>query len=831
MIAKTFLWCGLLCAGAVMLGESAAAAQPAVATPDRPFPGKYSDYRGYDRYDFVVGGCQTIVVGPRQLAAGKPWVWRAEFFDAFPQVDLALLAKGFHLVCINVGNTFGCPDALAHWDVLYKDLTERYEFSRKPVLEGLSRGGLYCFNWAANNPRKVGCILADNAVMDFKSWPGGKGKGKGSPNDWKKLLEDYHFKSEAEALAYTKNPVDNLEPLAKARVPLFLLYGDADVVVPYAENGAIVKERYEKLGGPVRVLIKKGMGHHPHGLDDPAPVVEFILKHTTAPAGPETREPSNLENLPPLPEDLAATAKDDWLIVPVARKSGIYRGAHPQEIVMTNGLVRRTWRLAPNAATVGFDNLITGEALLRGVKPEARLQLNGKDYEIGGLKGQPNYAYLRPEWLDAMTADLAAFQFSACEIGKTKERLAWRRVRYAADLPWPPPGVSLTLHFKAPVESRLDKLTVSVHYEMYDGIPLLCKWLTVRNGASKPVRLQKFASEILAVVESESVVDDQTQWQRPNLHVESDCTFCGMAASGANRTTQWLPDPQYTTQVNYNLTMPCMLESRPPIGPDQWIGPGQTFESFRTFELALDSSERERRGLALRRMYRTITPWATENPILMHVTSTDPKVVKAAIDQCAEVGFEMVILSFGSGLNMEDPAPANHARMKELADYARAKGVEIGGYSLLASRSVSPEVGRRQSQDGPAGWRDLRQLALPGQRLGAAIPREPAGLLHQHGDDGARTRRLVSRRRVRCDRAPRPPRPGRFAVAAVEGDHRLLQVVPGPRHLPQRARLLLPQRFKQDRDGLPGDELVASSGAAAHPRPAEHLRRHMGEDA
>lgn len=258
-------------------------ASDSASTAAQPFPGKQSAYKGYDRYDFTVDGCPAIVVIPRQATAGKPWVWRAEFFDAFPQVDLALLAKGFHLVYIGVGNTFGCPDALKHWDVFYEQLTEKYGLSRKPVLEGLSRGGLYAFNWAADNTDKVACILADNAVLDFKSWPGGKGKGRGSPGDWKKLIRDYHFQSEAEALAYAKNPVDNLAPLAKAKVPLFLLCGDADDVVPYPENGAIVKERYEKLGAPVTVLIKKGMGHHPHGLNDPTPVVEFILKQTEKP--------------------------------------------------------------------------------------------------------------------------------------------------------------------------------------------------------------------------------------------------------------------------------------------------------------------------------------------------------------------------------------------------------------------------------------------------------------------------------------------------------------------------------------------------------------------
>lgn len=270
----------LVCSLAACLSTTFGAVQAADDGSASALEGKRSDYRGYERLDLSVSGRPTIIIAPRQVAEGKPWIWRAEFFDAFPQVDLALLDQGFHLVYINVGNTFGCPDALAHWDVLYQQLTEQHGFSKKPVLEGLSRGGLYCFNWAASNPDKVGCILADNAVLDFKSWPGGKGKGKGSPGDWKKLIQDYHFADEAAALAYTKNPVDNLAPLAEAKVPLFLLCGDADDVVPYEENGAIVQQRYERLGGPAQTLIKKGLGHHPHGLDDPTPVVEFILQHT-----------------------------------------------------------------------------------------------------------------------------------------------------------------------------------------------------------------------------------------------------------------------------------------------------------------------------------------------------------------------------------------------------------------------------------------------------------------------------------------------------------------------------------------------------------------------
>lgn len=91
-------------------------------------------------------------------------------------------------------------------------------------------------------------------------------------------------------------------------------------------------------------------------------------------------------------------------------------------------------------------------------------------------------------------------------------------------------------------------------------------------------------------------------------------------------------------------------------------------------------------------MYRTLAPWVTENPIFMHLTTTDPKAVKTAIDQCAETGYEMVILSFGSGLNMEDTTAVNISKFKKLADYAHKKDIQLGGYSLFSSRTINDSV-------------------------------------------------------------------------------------------------------------------------------------------
>jgi lysophospholipase L1-like esterase len=137
-------------------------------------------------------------------------------------------------------------------------------------------------SWAAAHPDKTLAVYLDNAVCDFKSWPGGQpkklGAGKGSEAEWKKLLAAFEFKSDDEAIAYKLNPVDNLAPLAKSRIPVLLVYGDKDTVVPAKENSEILFDRYTALGGPVERVIKPGQDHHPHGLADVTPVVTFFTR-------------------------------------------------------------------------------------------------------------------------------------------------------------------------------------------------------------------------------------------------------------------------------------------------------------------------------------------------------------------------------------------------------------------------------------------------------------------------------------------------------------------------------------------------------------------------
>jgi pimeloyl-ACP methyl ester carboxylesterase len=241
-------------------------------------PQDAAQWKGFPRSDFEFAGRVVTVVSPLKAAEGKPWLWRGEFFGAFATVDEALLKLGWHVVYMACPDTFGSPDTMERWEEVYNELTRNRGFSPLPVLLGMSRGGLYVYHWAAQHPERVGLIYGDAPVCDVKSWPGGKGKGQGSPRDWA-LFQSVYGLDEEQAIAWKGNPIDILEPIARTHIPVIHVVGDADDVVPVEENTMILKQRYEALGGHVELIVKHGVGHHPHSLEDPSPIVDYILRN------------------------------------------------------------------------------------------------------------------------------------------------------------------------------------------------------------------------------------------------------------------------------------------------------------------------------------------------------------------------------------------------------------------------------------------------------------------------------------------------------------------------------------------------------------------------
>jgi pimeloyl-ACP methyl ester carboxylesterase len=258
----------------ILLASTTRAAEP------EPFPGAVSRWEGFSRHDFRVDAMNVTVVEPGTPLPGRPWAWRGEFFGAFPNADIELVKRGWHLAYMSVPDLFGSPEAVARWEKFHDVLVNHHQLSPKPGLIGLSRGALYCMAWAAAHPEKTLAVYLDNGVCDFKSWPGGKpkglGTGTGSPEEWAKLFRAYGFKDDNEAIVSKLNPVDRLKPLAGAKVPILLVYGDKDRGVPHRENSEVVYDRYKALGGPVERIVKPGADHHPHGLTDPQPIVSFF---------------------------------------------------------------------------------------------------------------------------------------------------------------------------------------------------------------------------------------------------------------------------------------------------------------------------------------------------------------------------------------------------------------------------------------------------------------------------------------------------------------------------------------------------------------------------
>jgi len=383
----------------------------------------------------------------------------------------------------------------------------------------------------------------------------------------------------------------------------------------------------------------------------------------------------------------------DWLVVPIKEKAAVYASADDKDIVLSNGLVKRVFRVKPNVTCVDYKNLTNGQQLLRAVKAEAKITIDGKDYNIGGLHGQHENAYLLPEWVDGFKDDSNDFHCTSFVTDSINSNPAWNYISKTPPKVFPSTGVSLGFNYVSSLP-QLKGLQVTVHYELYDGIPLIVKWVSIENKSNRSYKLNRVVNEILAFTEEESAVvgtPDQMKKQH-GIYVETNYAFNNaMRYDISDQTTHWKTDSSYTSQVNYNYQTPCLLEVYTEKAPGIDLQPGEKFISVRTHELLMDSYDRERRGLAIRRMYSTVAPWTKKNPIFMHLVSKNDEEVKMAVDQCVATGYEALILSFGSHCNMEDTAEANVQKWTALANYAHKRNILIGSYSLFSSRKISDE--------------------------------------------------------------------------------------------------------------------------------------------
>ncbi len=440
---------------------------------------------------------------------------------------------------------------------------------------------------------------------------------------------------------------------------------------------------------------------------------------------PKGKDPSNLDPF-----------AGDWLIARVNQKAEVYYSTNKKDVILFNGLVKRVFRITPNVVCTDYTNLRNNQQLLRAVKPEASLLIDGKVFNVGGLYGQKESAYLLPEWVDSFTSHENDFQFISLDVSEITPFIQWKANTWTMNKKQAT-GKLVSFLYQSNLK-ELAGLKVKVNYELYDGLPLIVKWVSLENRGGKTFHLNRVVNEILAFVEEESAVIGKPEQMKKQhgIYVETNYAFNNaMRYDISDQTTHWKVDAAYTSQVNYNYETPCLLEVYPEKAPGIDLLPGEIFKSVRTHELLMDSYDRERRGLMIRKMYTTVAPWTTQNPIFMHLVSKTDDEVRNSIDQCVATGYEAVILSFGSHLNMEDSSKQNMARWKRLTDYAHSKNILLGGYSLFSSRRISDEDDVVDATTGKPGGAFFGNAPCFGSRWGLAYRDKIQYFFEQTGFD------------------------------------------------------------------------------------------------
>lgn len=222
---------------------------------------------------------KAFIIEAKTPAEGKPWVWYAPTLGSYPNQVHAwyverFMAKGISVAGINLGEVRGSPASSERFTAFYKEMVKR-GYSKKPLLLGQSRGGLMMLAWAMRNPEKLSGLAGIYPVCSLTSWP--------LKNSKDAVLKDYGMTAEALLADIKKyNPQYNLAGLAEKKVPLFMVHGTKDTLVPYEDNTKQIKESYEALGGPITVKMIEGKGHQESvEFFNCNELVDFVLKTVT----------------------------------------------------------------------------------------------------------------------------------------------------------------------------------------------------------------------------------------------------------------------------------------------------------------------------------------------------------------------------------------------------------------------------------------------------------------------------------------------------------------------------------------------------------------------
>ena len=238
-----------------------------------------NEWNGFRAEQFMFEEHLATVVFPEDDKKCGGLVLKTEYQHHFPEAaEIPLLKLGYHVCFIENENRFGQPSDLDRKARFVRYLQEKYGLRKKCVPVGFSCGGMIGLYFAERYPELVSCLYIDAPVVNFMSWPCHFGQENPKPG-LSEILPALGLKNLAELMAYRKMPLDKIPSLIEKKIPLVMASGDSDTTVPYDENGLFVERAYKEADLPIEVYIKPGGNHHPHGIPDPTPIVDFILRY------------------------------------------------------------------------------------------------------------------------------------------------------------------------------------------------------------------------------------------------------------------------------------------------------------------------------------------------------------------------------------------------------------------------------------------------------------------------------------------------------------------------------------------------------------------------
>ena len=210
---------------------------------------------------FTVAGKLAFIFEPpaeaEPTATSKPWILYAPTLPNCPDeaerwMHERFTEAGVAVAGIDSGESYGRPDGVAATEALHAEMVRR-GYSTRPAVLGRSRGGLWASAWAIAHPEWTAGIGGIYPVYDWRSYPGIE---KAAPAYG---LTAVQLTDRAAELC----PIERINRLAEANVPVCIIHGDEDTVVPLEANSGELNRRYQAAGkgGLVQLIVAEGQGH------------------------------------------------------------------------------------------------------------------------------------------------------------------------------------------------------------------------------------------------------------------------------------------------------------------------------------------------------------------------------------------------------------------------------------------------------------------------------------------------------------------------------------------------------------------------------------------